>query len=365
MAEFGSAQKPPSEARRLPNLRELNLLTWPHLMKSPNPDSLKLVKEFGRPSIPFGIARVPGSGRVFFGSSDFAVSEADVTAAKFEAKDLYKHESYVTTVALAGTTLVSGGYDGKMTWFDTVKNEKLRTTDAHAKWIRRIVANAEGTVVASVADDMVCKLWDAKTGKLIRELKGHEEKTPQHFTSMLYAVAFSADGKLLATGDKVGHVVIWDTATGKPLGTLEAPTLYTWDKAQRLHSIGGIRSVAFSPDGTQIAVGGMGKVGNIDHLEGKARIEVFDWKNPSKPLVELQSDKFAGLVNQLRFAPDGAWLMGAGGAAEGFFLFIDVAAKKMTKQEKTGMHIHDVVLSDKADTITVAGHNKLAVYSMG
>ncbi len=334
-------------------------------MKSPNPDSLKLVKEFGRPSIPFGIARVPGSGRIFFGSSDFAVSEADVTAAKFEAKDLYKHESYVTTVALAGTTLISGGYDGKMTWFDTVKNEKLRTTDAHAKWIRRIVANAEGTVVASVADDMLCKLWDAKTGKLIRELKGHEEKTPTHFNSMLYAVAFSADGKLLATGDKVGHVAIWDTATGKPLGTLEAPTMYTWDKTARMHSIGGIRSVAFSPDGAQLAVGGMGKVGNIDHLEGKARIEVFDWKNPAKPLVELQSDKFAGLVNQLRFAPDGSWLMGAGGAAEGFFLFVDVAAKKMTKQEKTSLHIHDVVLSDKADTITVAGHNKLAVYSLG
>ena len=334
-------------------------------MKSPSPDSLKLVKEFARPSIPFGIARAPGSGRVFFGSSDFKVSEADVTAAKFEPKDLYGHESYVTTVALAGTVLVSGGYDGKLIWWDSAKNEKIRSTDAHAKWIRKAIASPDGGLVASVADDMICKLWDAKTGKLIRELKGHEEKTPTHFNSMLYAVAFSADGKLLATGDKVGHIAIWETDTGKPLGTLEAPTMYTWDKQQRLHSIGGIRSLAFSPDGSQVAVGGMGKVGNIDHLEGKARIEVFDWKAGGKPLVELQSDKFSGLVNALRFAPDGAWLLGAGGGAEGFFLFVDVAAKKLLKQEKAAMHLHDAVLSDKADTLTVAGHNKLAVYSMG
>jgi hypothetical protein len=334
-------------------------------MKSPNPDSLKLVKEFGRPSIPFGVARVPGSGRIFFGSSDFAVSEADVTVAKFEAKDLYKHESYVTSVTLVGTTLVSGGYDGKLVWWDTAKKEKLRTTDAHAKWIRKVVASPDGNTVASIADDMICKLWDAKTGKMIRELKGHEEKTPQLFISMLYAVAFSADGKLLATGDKVGHVCIWETDSGKALGTLEAPTMYTWDKTQRLHSIGGIRSLAFSADGKQLAVGGMGKVGNIDHLEGKARIEVFDWKSPAKPLVELQADKFSGLVNALRFAPDGAWLLGAGGGTEGFFLFVDVAAKKMIKQEKANAFVHEIVLSAKLDTITAAGHNKLMVYSLG
>lgn len=334
-------------------------------MTSPSPESLRLVQEFARPSIAFGVARLPGSGRTFFGGSDFKVCEADVTAAKFEPKELYAHGSYVTTVALAGTTLVSGGYDGKLVWWDTAKNEKVRTTDAHAKWVRRVAASPDGTLVASVADDMACKLWDAATGKLVREMRGHAETTPTHFTSMLYAVAFSADGRLLATGDKVGHVVVWDAQSGKALGTLEAPVMYTWDKVQRHHSIGGVRSLAFSPDGGRLAVGGMGQVGNIDHLEGKARVEVFDWKAGGKPVAEVQSDKFAGVVNALRFAPDGAWLLGAGGAAEGFFLFVDVAAKKLVKQEKVSMHVHDVALGGRADTITAAGHNKLAVYALG
>ena len=248
-------------------------------MKAPPPDKLKLDKDHGRQVITFGIARVPKSGRVFMGTSDFGVSEADLSAAKFEAKELYKHESYVTTVTLAGSVLVSGGYDGKLVWWDTEKNAKVRTTEnAHAKWIRQARTSPDGKLVASVADDMVAKVWDAATGKLVHELKGHAEKTPHHFGSMLYTLAFSADGKYLATGDKIGHVIVWETATGKKAAELDAPVMYTWDKAQRLHSIGGIRSVAFSPDGKQLAVGGMGKVGNIDHLEGKSRVEVFDWQ---------------------------------------------------------------------------------------
>ena len=74
---------------------------------------------------------------------------------------------------------------------------------------------------------MVCKLWDAESGKLLRELRGHEEKTPHHFRSMLFVCAFSPDGKHLATGDKVGHIVVWEVATGKQLAAVEAPDT-TW-----------------------------------------------------------------------------------------------------------------------------------------
>src|SRR5205823_7888371 len=216
--------------------------------------------------------------------------------------------SYVTGVALAGKTLVSGGYDGKLMWWDTESNKAIRTVDAHAKWIRKVIASPDGTLVASVADDMACKLWDAATGKLVKELRGHKEKTPHNFTSMLYAVAFSADGKLLATGDKVGHVVVWDVEGGRELTAVEAPVMYTWDPVQRLHSIGGVRSLAFSPDGRLLAVGGMGKVNNIDHLEGNARVEVFDWKQ-GKRTHEFPGGKFRGLVQQLVFHPQGDWLL--------------------------------------------------------
>ena len=167
---------------------------------------------------------------------------------------------------------------------------------------------------------MVCRVWEKNADglKLVHELKGHKEKTPNDFTSMLYTVAFSRGRSCFATGDKVGHVVVWDAQSGKELATCEAPVMYTWDPVQRLHSIGGIRSLAFSPDGKALAVGGMGKVGNIDHLEGKARVEVFDWK-AGKQTAEFPGDKFVGLVNRLAWgARWTTWLLGAGGAGEGF-----------------------------------------------
>ena len=37
-----------------------------------------------------------------------------------------------------------------------------------------------------------------------------------------------ADGRLLATCDKVGHLIVWEVATGDKLAAIEAPTMYTW-----------------------------------------------------------------------------------------------------------------------------------------
>jgi WD40 repeat protein len=328
-----------------------------------NPESLKLVKDLSSKGILFSIARVPGSGRSFVGSSDFKVYELDLADAKPEPKELGGHDSYVTGVALADKVVISGSYDGRLIWWNTEKRAQIRSVNAHTKWIRRVVGSPDGKMVASVADDMVCRLWDVDSGKLVRELRGHKEQTPHHFPSMLYACAFSADGKHLATGDKVGHVVVWEVATGKELATLEAPVMYTWDPMQRRHSIGGIRSLAFSPDGKLLAVGGMGKVGNIDHLEGKARVEVFDWQKGERT-HEFPGDKFNGLVEQLTFHPQGDWLLGAGGAGDGFLMFFNLQDKKVVRQEKVAMHVHAFALNEECTSIYAVGHGKIAIFEM-
>lgn len=327
-----------------------------------DPKKLKKKKEHGRRDILFSVARVPNSQRIFVGSSDFNIYEMDLTKDKLEPKELGKHESYVTGVALSGNTLITGSYDQKLTWWDIDKQSQIRSIGAHQRWIRGVFASPDGQVVASIADDMVCKLWDVKSGKLKFELRDHKEKTPNHYPSMLYACAFSRDNKYLATGDKVGHVAIWETATGKKVSEVESPGMYTWDPRQRRHSIGGIRSLAFSPDGKQLAVGGIGKIGNIDHLGGKARLEVFDWQ-ASKSLMVIEA-KEKGLIQHLEYPKDGNWLLGAGGANGGLLVFYDLKNKKVMSEEKAPMHIHDLVHTEDFGTIIAVGHNKIAIFEM-
>ena len=331
-------------------------------MNTVKPDKLKLVKELGRPGILFSIARQPNSTRLFLGASDAKVYDFDVMAEKPEPVEYAGHESYVMGVALAGKYLVSGSYDGRLIWWDTETQQQVRSVAAHSRWIRELAATPDGRYVVSVADDMVCRIWDAERGVLVRDLHGHASRTPHHFPSMLYTCAVSPDGRYLATGDRVGKNIVWDLHNGRRLATVETPIMYTWDPKQRIHSIGGVRSLAFSHDSRLLAVGGIGTIGNIDHLGGPSRVEIFDWQKGERT-HEFSDDQFKGLFERLVFHPRGDWLLGAGGDHNGFVKFFDLAANKVVHQFKAPMHVHDLVVSESYDTIFAAGHGKVAVWS--
>jgi WD40 repeat protein len=218
-------------------------------------------------------------------------------------------------------------------------------------------------------------------------LAGHALRTPQGHPTALYAVAISPDGRFVASGDRIGEVRIWESDSGKLAQAFQAPILYTYDPRQRKRSIGGIRSLAFSPDGARLAVGGMGQVENVDGMAGKARVEIWDWQRP-QPLVALEGEGHKGIVNHVQFVGND-WLLGAGGGSDDGFLALwradlppataDIPAGAASaagpspsvelkpaapaKLIKTGGHTHRFVINEANGELYAAGHGKLEIWA--
>ena len=329
------------------------------------PNQLKRTDEWQSKDIVFAVEHDPETSRVWIGSSDFGVYEFDVAKEKPEriAFEGDGHHSYVTGMVRVGNTLVTASYDGRLIWWDAESRKQIRGIDAHERWIRSIIASPDGTRIISVADDMQCQVRDAATGDMIAAFTDHEAKTPHHYPSMLYAVAASPDGQWLATGDRIGHVAVWDAVTFDKVSELEAPVMYTWDPRARRHSIGGIRSMAFSPDSRRLAVGGIGKIGNIDHLGGPARLEVFDWTTGRREL-ELEDNKKKGLVEQIVWSPDENWIMTVGGDHNGFLTIYNADSGELIHQDGQNGHIHEVAYDQNFTNIYAASHERLTRWTM-
>ncbi len=329
------------------------------------PQNLKKSTEWRFNDILFCIASDPAGPLIWFGSSDSNVYQLNPSEEKPERTALLGdgHESYVTGIVRAGPTLISCGYDRRLVWWDTESQRSIRRLDAHDKWIRGIAISPDQTRVATVADDMQCKVWEVASGDLLATLSDHQPLTPHHFPSMLYAVAISPDGKWLATGDRVGHIAIWDATTFAKVGELETPGMYTWDPKARRHSTGGIRALRFSPDSQFLAVGGVGRIGNIDHLDGPARLEVFRLPAAERTL-ELEDNKKKGLIEQIAWSPDAKWILTAGGDHNGFITIYDAESGELLHQDRQDGHIHALAYNQDFSNIYTASHRRVARWTI-
>jgi RNA polymerase sigma factor (sigma-70 family) len=156
----------------------------------------------------------------------------------------------------------------------------------HRDQIMGIAYSPDGRLIATSGLDKVVLLWDAATG----QAKGRFDITPDakryRGTPALSQIVFSPDGKLLAAGRGDG-VVVWDLATQK--------------EVQRFDSAD---CIAFSPDGKLLACGGWDL-----RRGGGGLIQLFD-RGTGKLLRELRGHLTP--VEGLTFAPDGRSLFSRG-----------------------------------------------------
>jgi WD40 repeat protein len=152
----------------------------------------------------------------------------------------------------------------------------------HPDGAMSLAFSPDGKLLASGGRDCIVRLWDSASGKEIHQLKGHG--------TWVQALAFSPDGKILASGTSHNDrlLLLWDTASGKKIRSLPG-------------QLNGTTGLAFAPDGKSLA--SSGEDGAILVRETAS----------GKELLKIQAHPDRAMT--VAYSPDGR-LLASGGARD-------------------------------------------------
>jgi WD40 repeat protein/tetratricopeptide (TPR) repeat protein len=220
----------------------------------------------------------------------------------------FAHASLVSAMAFSGDSfkLATADVEGTIKiWEDARKLSSNSTASltlkGHEAAITHVGFSSDGKQLVSTSADMTARVWDLEhTGAAIRVL----ERCGTH----CYVARFSPDGQLIAAADQGNSVRLWDAATGKLVRELPAG-----DK-------GGVYSVAFSPTDHRVLAAGYGEPADVSHVslwDIDAGTQLARLPGATD-VPEYSPYGKSRVVGALAFSPDGKYLVAGFGSKNWF-----------------------------------------------